>query len=109
MNGLCELAIRQLMETMRHSDIYANIDMSFIKLPNGGVKIRQEEYGNIYNDFDFLGVDGWIRYVRIYGKGLEGHYSIVKWSMEVFGMQVESISLKENYVECVIDQAQFGR
>ena len=109
LNGLCELAIRQLMEAMTHSDIYANIDMFFIKLPNGGVKIRQEEYGNIYNDFDFLGVDGWIRYVRIYGKGLGDHYSIVKLSMEVFGMQVESISLKENYVECVIDQAQFGR
>ena len=109
LNGLCELAIRQLMGTMRQSDIYASLDMSLIKLPNGGIKIRQEQYGNVYNDFDFLGVDGWIRYIRIYGKELDGHYRTIGRSMEVFGMQVENISHKGNYVECVIDQAQFGR
>ena len=65
LNALCELAIYQLMGNMRQSDIYASLDMSIIKLPNGGIKIRQEQYGNVYNDFDFLGVDGWIRYIRI--------------------------------------------
>lgn len=109
LNDLCELAIRQLMRTMRQSDIYASLDMSLIKLPNGGIKIRQEQYGNVYNDFDFFGVDGWIRYIRIYGKELDGHYRTIGGSMEIFGMQVENIYIKGNYVECVIDQAQFGR
>lgn len=109
LNGICELAIRQLMGTMRQSRIYASLDMSIKKLPNGGLRIHQEQNGSVYNDFDFLGVDGWIRYIRICGKELDGHYRTIGRSMEVFGMQVENISHKGNYVECVIDQAQFGR
>ena len=109
LNGLCELAIRQLMGTMRKTDIYASLDMSLIKLPNGGIKIRQEQYGNVYNDFDFLGEDGWLRYVRIYGQILDAHYKTIGGSMEVFGLKVDSISRLPNYVECVINQQQFGR
>ena len=39
----------------------------------------------------------------------DDHYRTIGRSMDVFGMQVENISHKGNYVECVIDQAQFGR
>ena len=109
LNGICELAIRQLMGTMRQSHIYASLDMSIVKLPNGGLRIHQEQNGSVYNDFDFLGADGWIRYIRIYGKELNGHYRTIGGSMEVFGMQVDNISYKGDYVECIINQAQFGR
>ena len=109
LNGICELAIRQLMGTMRQSHIYASLDMLIIKLPNGGLRIRQEQNGSVYNDFDFLGAEGWIRYIRIYGKELNGHYRTIGGSMEVFGMQVDNISHKGDYVECIINQAQFGR
>lgn len=109
LNDICELAIRQLMITMRQGYIYEGLDMSIIKLPNGGLRIRQEQNGSVYNDFDFLGADGWIRYVRIYGEELNGHYRTIGRSMEVFGMHVDNISYKGDYVECVINQAQFGR
>lgn len=109
LNDLCEMAIWQLMGAMKQSYIYASFDMSIIKLQNGGIKIRQEEDGKVYNDFVFLGVEGWIRYVRIYGKELDVHYRTIGRSMEVFGMQVEDICHKGNYVECLIDQAMFGR
>lgn len=109
LNGICELAIRQLMGAMRQSRIYASLDMSIIKLPNGGLRIRQEQNGSVYNDFDFLGADGWIRYIRIYGKELDGHYRTIGGSMEVFGMLVDNIFHKGDYVECIINQTQFGR
>ena len=109
LNDLCKMAIWQLLGTMKQSYIYASFDMSIIKLQNGGIKIRQEEDGKVYNDFVFLGVEGWIRYVRIYGKELDVHYRTIGRSMEVFGMQVEDICHKGNYVECLIDQAMFGR
>ena len=109
LNGLCELMIRQLFGSMRQSDIYARLDQSIQKLPNGGMRIHQEEYGDLFNDFDFLGKDGWIKYVRIYGKILDAHYRTIGGSMEVFGLKVDNISKKPDYVECVINQAQFGQ
>ena len=109
LNELCELMIRQLFGTMRQSDIYARLDQSIQKLPNGGMRIHQEEYGDLFNDFDFLGKNGWIRYVRIYGQILDAHYRTISGSMEVFGLQVDDISRKPDYVECVINQAQFGQ
>lgn len=101
--------VRQLFGTMRQSDIYATLDQFIQKLPNGGMRIHQEEYGALFNDFDFLGKDGWIKYVRIYGEILDAHYSTIGGSMEVFGLKVDKISRKPDYVECVINQAQFGR
>ena len=56
-----------------------------------------------------MGSDGWIRYVRISGKELNGHYRTIGNSMEVFGMQVDNISHKGDYVECIINQTIFGR
>ena len=109
LNDLCELMIRQLFGSMRQSDIYARLDQSIQKLPNGGMRIHQEEYGDLFNDFDFLGKDGWIKYVRIYGEILDAHYRTIGGSMEVFGLKVDNISRKPDYVECVINQAQFGR
>lgn len=109
LNKLCELMIRQLFDTMRQSDIYAGLDQSIQKLPNGGMRIHQEEYGDLFNDFDFLGKDGWIKYVRIYGKILDAHYKTIGGSMEVFGLKVDNILRKLDYVECVINQEQFGR
>lgn len=109
LNELCVLMIRQLFGTMRQSDIYARLDQSIQKLPNGGMRIHQEEYGDLFNDFDFLGKNGWIRYVRIYGQILDAHYRTISDSMEVFGLQVDDISRKPDYVECVINQAQFGQ
>lgn len=109
LNELCDLMIRQLFGTMRQSDIYARLDQSIQKLPNGGMRIHQEEYGDLFNDFDFLGKNGWIRYVRIYGQILDAHYRTISGSMEVFGLQVDDISRKPDYVECVINQAQFGQ
>ena len=109
LNDLCELMIRQLFGSMRQSDIYARLDQSIQKLPNGGMRIHQEEYGDLFNDFDFLGKDGWIKYVRIYGKILDAHYRTIGGSMEVFGLKVDNISKKPDYVECVINQAQFGQ
>lgn len=109
LNQLCELMVRQLFGTMRQSDIYAPLDQFIQKLPNGGMRIHQEEYGALFNDFDFLGKDGWIKYVRIYGEILDAHYSTIGGSMEVFGLKVDKISRKPDYVECVINQAQFGR
>lgn len=109
LNDICESAIRQLMGAMRQSHIYSGLDLSIIKLPNGGLRIRQEQDGRIYNDFDFLGADGWIKYIRIYGKELNEHYRTIGGSKEVFGMQVDNISHKGDYVECTINQTQFGR
>lgn len=109
LNNICELVIRKLMVAMRKVPIYADMDMSIEKIPNGGLRIRQELNGNVYNDFDFLGSDGWIRYVRISGKELNGHYRTIGNSMEVFGMQVDNISHKGDYVECIINQTIFGR
>ena len=109
LNDLCELMIRQLFGSMRQSDIYARLDQSIQKLPNGGMRIHQEEYGDLFDDFDFLGKDGWIKYVRIYGEILDAHYRTIGGSMEVFGLKVDNISRKSDYVECVINQAQFGR
>ena len=73
------------------------------------MRIHQEEYGDLFNDFDFLGKDGWIRYVRIYGQILDAHYRTIGGSMEVFGLKVDNISRKPDYVECIINQSQFGR
>ena len=101
--------IRQLFGSMREGEIYARLDQSIHKLPNGGMRIHQEEYGDLFNDFDFLGKNGWIRYVRIYGQILDAHYRTISGSMEVFGLQVDDISRKPDYVECVINQAQFGQ
>ena len=97
------------MGTMRQNHIYASLDMSIIILPNGGLRIRQEQNGSVYNDSDFLGADGWIRFIRIYGKELNGHYLTIGGSMEVFGMQVDQIFHKGDYVQCIINQAHFGR
>ena len=109
LNELCELMIRQLFGTMRQSDIYARLDQSIQKLPNGGMRIHQEEYVVLFNDFYFIVKNGWIRYVRIYGQILDAHYRTISGSMEVFGLQVDDISRKPDYVECVINQAQFGQ
>lgn len=109
LNELCVLMIRQLFGTMRQSDIYARLDQSIQKLPNGGMRIHQEEYGDLFNDFDFLGKNGWIRYVRIYGQILDAHYRTIGGSMEVFGLKVDEILRRNDYVECVINQSQFGR
>ena len=109
LNGLCELMIRQLYSSMLEGEIYAKLDQSIHKLPNGGMRIHQEEYGDLFNDFDFLGKNGWIRYVRIHGQILDAHYRTIGGSMEVFGLKVDNISRKPDYVECIINQSQFGR
>jgi hypothetical protein len=109
LNGLCELMIRQLFDTMKKTEVYASLDQSMSILSNGGMRIHQEDNGQLFNDFDFLGENGWLRYVRIYGQILESHYRTIGGSMEVFGLQIDSISRKPDYVECVINQQQFGR
>ena len=109
LNGPCELMLRQLFDSMCEGGVYTRLDQSIQKLPNGGIRIHQEEYGQLFNNFDFLGKNGWIRYVRIYGQILDGHYRTIGNSMEVFGLRVDNITRKEDYVECVINQAQFGQ
>jgi hypothetical protein len=109
LNALCEHVIRQLFSSMQEGGIYTRFDQSIHKLPNGGIRIHQEEYGQLFNNFDFLGENGWIRYVRIYGQILDGHYRTIGNSMEVFGLRVDNVIRKEDYVECIINQAQFGQ
>lgn len=108
LNLICDLAVRQLMETMSQSKIYRILEISIIELSNGGLRIRQELNGSVYNDFDFLGYNGWIKYIRIYGKELNGHCQTIGDSMEIFGMKVDNIYHRGDYVECLINQAQFG-
>lgn len=104
----CEVMIRQLLGTMRNTSVYAGLDQSIKMLPNGGIRIHQEEDGRLFNDFDFLGRNGWIRYVRIYGRILDKHYETIGNSMEIFGLKVDNITYNGQYVECVINQSQFG-
>ena len=40
---------------------------------------------------------------------LDAHYRTIGGSMEVFGLKVDNITRKPDYVECVINQAQFGQ
>lgn len=108
LNTLCVHVVKQLFGQMQTSTYYASLDQEFQRNQDGTITIHQEEDGELFNDFVFIGEKGWIGTIKIYGQILDSHYQTIAQSREVFGLQITDIKRFPNCVEIKINLAQFG-